>query len=466
MKDRPIRQGLDTFELSQVNAQFVHELERKRAEEALRKSNEELENRILARTAELAQKNAELMREINERKRAEAGLLRRNRELLSFQAAAIATASCLDRQFLLETVTWEMASMLSADGCAIYEWNQEADTISVIAEYGSADLGQQTSSVKAYDLADRPVRKQVLVERYAQQMTVSQPDLDPSEFRYMQRTDAKTQLILPMVFQDRVLGLVEMRDKRIGRAFTDHQISLAQMLATQVAVAIENAQLYQRAQQEIAERKRAEEQITASLKEKELLLKEIHHRVKNNLQVISSLLSLQSQSIESQSALEIFKESQNRIRTMALIHEKLYRSRDLARVDFADYIRNLATYLVRSYRAYSGPVSLKIDADGVSLGIDAAIPCGLIVNELVSNALKHAFPDGRAGEIRIGLYPDGGRQLTLVVADDGVGFPEGLDFQNTESLGMQLVNTLANQLDGTVELHDNGGTEFKITFIV
>jgi two-component sensor histidine kinase len=227
---------------------------------------------------------------------------------------------------------------------------------------------------------------------------------------------------------------------------------------------------------------RAEEQIKLSLQEKEVLLKEIHHRVKNNLQVISSLLSLQSKGVEDQSALELFRESRDRIRSMALIHEKLYRSQDLARIDFSEYIRSLAAYLVRSYRGSSGPVALKVNADDVLLGIDTAVPCGLIINELISNSLKHAFPPNgdkpaavdalvdaptvKEGEIRVELCSDQDhqQQLTLIVGDNGVGFPEGLDFRETESLGMQLVNTLVGQLDGTVELYCNGGTQFKITF--
>jgi two-component sensor histidine kinase len=255
-----------------------------------------------------------------------------------------------------------------------------------------------------------------------------------------------------------------MWDSQSERTFTDHEISLAQFLTTQAASAIENARLYERAQQEITERVRAEERIQASLKEKEVLLKEIHHRVKNNLQVVSSLLSLQSQTVDSPAALEVLQESQNRIRSMALIHERLYRSEDLAQVDFAVYIRDLATFLVRSYRAQLGPISLNIEAEGIFLGIDAAIPCGLITNELISNALKHAFPNGRGGEIRVKIGTHGDQQFTLIVGDNGVGFPQDVDFQNTESLGMQLVNTLVDQLEGTVELCGNGGSEFTIRF--
>ncbi|MEE9401297.1 MAG: histidine kinase dimerization/phosphoacceptor domain -containing protein, partial [Dehalococcoidia bacterium] len=220
--------------------------------------------------------------------------------------------------------------------------------------------------------------------------------------------------------------------------------------------------------QDITERKQAEEEIKASLKEKELLLKEIHHRVKNNLQVVSSLLYLQSEHIKDEQSLATIAESQNRIKSMALVHEQLYQSEGLARVDFAEYIRNLATYLLRSYGVNPDAITLKIDADDVSLDIDTAIPCGLIINELVSNSLKHAFPAGKArgdreSEIRIGLRAHDNK-LTLVVSDNGVGLPGDLDFRNTESLGLHLVNTLTRQVEGTIELDRSGGTAFQITF--
>jgi two-component sensor histidine kinase len=235
-------------------------------------------------------------------------------------------------------------------------------------------------------------------------------------------------------------------------------------MSQQAAIALENARLYEQAQQEIAERKRAEEQIKASLKEKEVLLKEIHHRVKNNLQAISSLLYLQSKGVKDKEALEMFQDGQNRVRSMALIHERLYQSKDVARVDFAEYVRNLANYLFCSYGVHSNVIQLKVNVEDVFLGIDTAIPCGLITNELISNSLKHAFPGGRGGEIRIELCADNDRQLNLMVSDNGVGFPNDLDFRETESLGLQLVNTLVEQLEGTVELDRSGGTAFEITF--
>jgi PAS domain S-box-containing protein len=222
---------------------------------------------------------------------------------------------------------------------------------------------------------------------------------------------------------------------------------------------------------DITESKRAEEavrasaeQIEASLREKEVLLEEIHHRVKNNLQVISSLLRLQSAHVRDRATLEMFKESGNRIRSMALVHEKLYQSPDLSRLDFTDYLRSLTDLLVRSYQAETSRVTLRTTVEDVRLGIDAAVPLGLIVNELVSNCLKYAYPPGCRGEVRVELRPEDPERYLLCVADDGVGLPAGFDPRTTDTLGMQLVCALTDQLCGTIELVARAGTEFRIHF--
>jgi PAS domain S-box-containing protein len=215
---------------------------------------------------------------------------------------------------------------------------------------------------------------------------------------------------------------------------------------------------------DISERKLAEEKIRTSLQEKELLLKEIHHRVKNNLQVVSNLLDLQSDYITDNKTRRFFKESQDRISAMAMIHEKLYQSRDFMCIDFDDYLDKLAHYLLRCYEKKAGLVSLVVEADKVAIGIDEAIPCGLIVNELLSNALEHAFPAGRKGVIKVRCLSLEDGQISLTVADDGVGLPLGLDFRNTESLGLQLVTLLVKQLQGIIEIENTGGASFKITF--
>jgi len=214
--------------------------------------------------------------------------------------------------------------------------------------------------------------------------------------------------------------------------------------------------------EDITERKLVEERLSASLAEKELLVKEVYHRVKNNLQTVSSLLSLQSESIKDPATRELFIENQHRIRSMAMIHERLHRSRTLARIDFREYLQGLATSLFRTYATH-GNIALRVDVQDVSLPVDASITCGLIVNELISNSLKHAFPDGRAGEIVITMHgtPAGGYALTFT--DNGVGLPEGFDIHGAKTLGMNLIASLTEQLRGELEISTAEGTRYTIT---
>ncbi len=214
---------------------------------------------------------------------------------------------------------------------------------------------------------------------------------------------------------------------------------------------------------DITERKLHEEKLKTSLKEKEILLKEIHHRVKNNLQVISSLLKMQTAYIKDPLALDYFKISSQRVKSMALIHEQLYRSADLSKIDFENYIKKLSTHLYQTYGVSSSKVRFAVKVHDIMLEIDTAIPCGLLVNELISNSLKHGFPENKIGKIEVEMEKIGNKYV-LKVSDTGKGFPKNIDFQNTETLGMQLVNTLIEQIEGTVELKNNNGTEFTITF--
>lgn len=214
----------------------------------------------------------------------------------------------------------------------------------------------------------------------------------------------------------------------------------------------------------ITERKLAEDKLIASLEEKEVLLREIHHRVKNNMQVISSLLRLQSRSFKDDMILEKFKVAQNRIRSMALIHESLYKARDLARINLSDYVSRLTTHLRSLYKIGKGTVKFNLDIKDINLDISKAIPCGLIISEVMSNSLKHAFPDGRPGEIQVKGSTDKKGKCTLVIKDTGVGIPGDLDLYQTDTLGMQLVTDLVKQLGGTIKLDREGGTSFIISF--
>ena len=204
-------------------------------------------------------------------------------------------------------------------------------------------------------------------------------------------------------------------------------------------------------------------QLTQLNQQKEMLIKEVHHRVKNNLMIISSLLNLQSNYLKDEESREIFKESQNRAKSMALIHERLYRSTDLKNIEFKEYITTLANDLYRNYVSDPNKVRLQMNIDDVNIDINTAIPLGLILNELITNSMKHAFPDGREGTISIsfGKKDDG---FILNVSDDGVGFPAGLDYTKTDSLGMQLVSSLTSQINGTIELDRDHGTKFTIIF--
>ncbi len=214
---------------------------------------------------------------------------------------------------------------------------------------------------------------------------------------------------------------------------------------------------------DITEKKLAEEQMKESLQEKEVLLKEVHHRVKNNLQVISSIMNLQSSYIKDKYALEMLRELQNRIKSMSFIHESLYQTTAFASVKFSEYIVTLTKNLIHSYRIYSGLIELHHDVKEVFLNLDTSIPCGLIVNELVSNALKYAFPDGKKGAVWVRLN-EINNTVTLTVSDNGIGLPEKLDFRNTESLGLQLVTSLVEQINGEILCENKIGTKFTVTF--
>jgi len=216
---------------------------------------------------------------------------------------------------------------------------------------------------------------------------------------------------------------------------------------------------------DITEHKQAEESLRISFKEKEILLREVHHRTKNNLQVILSLLDLQSLTIRDKKMLGGIKDIQNRIRSIALVHEKLYQSKDLSNVNLKNYIQEVTNALIKSYEGSKQRISLILDIDNIFISLDTITTCGLIVNELVSNSLKYAFPDNRKGKIKIALHATDGKEMELHISDDGIGLPEGLDFRNTKSLGLNLVRWLAeDQLGGEVGLKGKKGTDFLIKF--
>jgi len=229
-------------------------------------------------------------------------------------------------------------------------------------------------------------------------------------------------------------------------------------------LAFEGQTLFTYIMQDVTPQTPTEERLRATLREKEVLLEEIHHRVKNNLQVITSLLGLQARSIKDATTRKKFDESRYRIQAMAILHEILYESASLTAINFADYIRRLAEHLVRSYGA-TGRIRLQVHLDTLDCHRDVALPCGLIVNELLSNAFKYAFPGSRSGEIRMELRRASKGLIHLMIGDNGVGLPDGFDFKTSRTLGLRLVRTLAGQIDAEVKTSGCNGTIFSITFL-
>ena len=307
------------------------------------------------------------------------------------------------------------------------------------------------------------------------------------------------EIIIPVKAMDELVAIFALGPKLSQQPYTSEDQSALSTLANQTAVAIEKARIYrdlqntlaqlqsahgdleQRVQErtaalaqtnldlqnEIAERKKAEQQLAQSLREKEALLKEIHHRVKNNMQVVSSLLSIQSGRIEDPVSQEILLDSQNRVRSMALIHEKLYQSENIAQVNLSEYASSLAHYLFSLYRKSDAPIDLKVQGGEVLLTIDEAVPCGLILNELISNSLKHAFPPGwQDGEPRVNveLSQDAGGDVHVQVSDNGRGMPVDYRPEHTQALGLLLVRMLVNQLNGNVDFSGKNGTTASFTF--
>jgi PAS domain S-box-containing protein len=214
---------------------------------------------------------------------------------------------------------------------------------------------------------------------------------------------------------------------------------------------------------DISERKKTEKRVMEALREKEVLLREIHHRVKNNMQVISSLLRLQSAKFAEAEVREAFRESQGRIKSMALVHEKLYGTQDLSRIDFADYVKSLTSSVFGSHQL-SGRIALQLDLEKTFLDINAAVPCGLILNELILNALKHAFPNNREGKILVELRENENGSIRLTVRDNGIGLPEGCEPGKVESLGFQIISLLADQLEGRIDVRRENGTAITLRF--
>jgi len=296
------------------------------------------------------------------------------------------------------------------------------------------------------------------MEKLKQRENIVIPDVNAlppdaiAEKEIIQSQGVRSLVVVPIGSKEgKLLGFMGFDDTEKCRTWSEEDIRLLRVASEMIA--------------RYLDRKRAEDQLGVSFREKEILLRELYHRTKNNMQIISSLLMLQEELSKDEKVIEMLKDSQNRITSMALVHENLYLSEDLSKISLKEYIDDLVSGLFQSYGVSEGKVALNINVESVFLGIDSAIPCGLIINELISNSLKYAFPEGKYGEIKIFLRSIDENMIELLVGDNGVGIPEDMDFRKTESLGMQLVTMLVeNQLHGEIKLDREEGTEFKIKF--
>ena len=349
--------------------------------------------------------------------------------------------------------------------CRLLKQDPETKDIPVIFMTALSGTGDKIKGfeVGAVDYVTKPIQPEEVLARIKLHLGL----------RYMTRTLARQNNLLTVEIEQR-----KRVEKKLHTSNLELQQQIKERNKAQQDLKILNEQLESRVEQrtnelkitnqnlncEITERKKAEAQVRKSLQEKELLLKEIHHRVKNNLLVVSSLLDFQTDYIEDQELIKMFENSQHRIHSIALIHEQLYNSSDFKKLNLSDYIISLIDKLSDSHETRQKGIRFLTDIDEVELNIETAQPCGLIINELIANALEHAFSNQRPGTIWLSFKKDAQEQIILTITDDGMGFPENLDFQQTESLGLQLVCTLTKQLEGTIKLDQTKGTSFTITF--
>jgi two-component sensor histidine kinase len=406
--------------------------------------------RLLGQQAAVSVENARLFQSEREQRQLAQAL----------QEAADAVSSSLDLNQVLDRILEQVALVVEGDAANVMLLRDGIARVVRWRGYDQLGVEQYIARLNLY-VVEYPTLTQMAFT--GQPLVVRDTRTDPTWVPREGFEWLRSMVSAPIQIAGETIGFLNVDRKRTSQS-AKADARRIEAFAHHAAIALDHAWLYEQAQQEIAERQRAEGQLRTSLREKEVLLKEIHHRVKNNLQVISSLLYLQSKRVIEPETLKMFVDSQNRVRSMALVHEQLYQTEDLARVNVAEYVRSLASFLFRSYGLDANRIRLKIDVAELSLGVNVAVPCGMIINELLSNILKHAFPGDARGAIYIGFSSGTGGRYTLVVEDNGIGFPAELDFRRSRSLGLQLVNTLVEQLEGTIELDTRTGTRFQIVF--
>lgn len=408
--------------------------------------------------------------DITERKRTELALKAQAEREQLMRTVAQRIRQSLNLQDILNATVQEVRDLLGVDRVVVYQFNPEmiGTIVAESVERGwTASLGVQ--------IHDTCFQVGAGVEYYQRRKraiaNIYEAGLTDCHIRLLEQFEVKANLVVPILLEvssqnpgSHLWGLLIAHQCSGLREWEENQLDLLDELTVQLAIAIQQSSILEQAQTELVQRQNAQVKLKNALAEKEVLLKEVHHRVKNNLQIVSSLLQLQSQTLKDPEAIKALRESQNRIESISLIHKNLYTSANIGQIDVADYIENLAASLLFSYQIYPGKIALETDIDSVSLNVDQAIACGLVINELISNALKHAFPNQEVGTISIALR-NVGNNIEMIIRDNGIGLPDNLDWTTTDSLGLSLVYDLVTeQLEGCITLERNHGTVFKIQF--
>ncbi|MEA5601480.1 PAS domain S-box protein [Nostoc sp. UHCC 0252] len=408
--------------------------------------------------------------DITERKRTELALKAQAEREQLMRTVAQRIRQSLNLQDILNATVQEVRHLLGVDRVIVYQFDSEMIG-TIMAE--SVEAGWTVSL--GVEIHDTCFQTGAGVEYYQRRKraiaNIYEAGLSDCHIRLLEHFEVKANLVVPILLEvssqnpgSHLWGLLIAHQCSSFREWEENQLDLLDQLTVQLAIAIQQSSIFEQAQTELVQRQKAEVKLRHALAEKEVLLKEVHHRVKNNLQIVSSLLQLQSQTLKDPEVIKVLRESQNRIESISLIHKNLYTSANIGQIDVGDYIQNLAASLLISYQIWPEKIALETDIDSVSLNVDQAIACGLVINELISNALKHAFPNQKAGKISIGLR-NIGKNIEMTVRDNGIGLPDNLDWKNTDSLGLSLVYDLVTeQLEGDITLERNHGTVFKIQF--
>lgn len=385
--------------------------------------------------------------DITEKKLFEEEILKKNNELSAIYHFGKTLSRLAEPAVLLNDIGNMLVKLFARENIYVALYNENDNTITYPFYYSVNDRKEIESRPYGKDFTEFIIRSKkgiILNENLLNTLKLMGISYEENE--------AKSLIAVPMIAGEKVLGVITIQDYTSENSFTQSQLELLTTIGSQAAIALENSYLYS--------------EVTKSLQEKEMLLQEVHHRVKNNLQVMSSLIKLQSRYIKDERMLEILKETGGRIQSMAIVHTKIYNSKDYEFIQFGEYTRNLIENFQTTYGYKLRNVRFDMDIGELKLNIDTAIPCGLIINELVSNAIKYAFPESKHGTITISVKHFKDNFYKLIVKDDGIGVTEGVDIKKSDSLGIQLVTLLSRQLNGTIEVTTapGNGTEFIITF--